>query len=263
MPQIQINDISMYYEVHGEGAPVLLLHGLGSSTKDWEYQVPALSKDYKVYTVDCRGHGQSEKPKGKYTIPLFTNDVIAFVEKMGLTDLNIIGLSMGGMMAFQFVTDRPDLIKSVVILNSGPEFKIKTFKQSMMVWQRKIIMKTMGLPAMSKVLAKRLFPEKGQEEVREIFYQRWITNDKDAYYRSFLALINWGVKEKLPEIKCPVLVLTADMDYTPVAYKEEYTKLIPKGKVQVIKNSRHTTPFDQPEQLNVALSDFLKEVVNG
>ena len=69
MPKIQSNGINLYYEIHGEGQPLLFIHGLGSSTRDWEFQVQEFSKAYKVITFDLRGHGQSDKPKGRTECP--------------------------------------------------------------------------------------------------------------------------------------------------------------------------------------------------
>ncbi len=261
MPYIKLNQIQFYYEITGEGEPVLLLHGLGSSTIDWENQVPALAANYQVISMDLRGHGKTDKPVQKYTIPLFTQDVIALLAHLNLKNINVVGLSMGGMIAFQLVVDRPDLVNSVVILNSGPEVKVRTWKDRKMVWQRQFFMKILGLKTFSKILAKRLFPEENQEALREKFYSRWIQNDKKAYYRAFMSFINWGVAEKIHTIQKPLLAIAAENDYTPVSIKEEYVKKIPGAKLVVIKNSRHATPSDQPEKLNEAILDFLGEVV--
>jgi 3-oxoadipate enol-lactonase len=70
MPKIQSNGINLYYEIHGEGQPLLLIHGLGSSARDWEYQVAEFSESYEVITFDLRGHGQSDKPAGPYSMEL-------------------------------------------------------------------------------------------------------------------------------------------------------------------------------------------------
>ncbi len=71
MPKKLVGDIEIYYEITGEGEPLLLVHGLGSSTRDWEEQVPIFSQKYQVITVDIRGHGETDKPKGAYDISNF------------------------------------------------------------------------------------------------------------------------------------------------------------------------------------------------
>lgn len=253
-------NLSLYYEIHGSGQPVLLIHGLGSSGLDWENQIPALSPHYQVITVDVRGHGRSAKPPGPYSIPMFTQDILELIQHLQIEALHLVGLSMGGMISFQMMVDKPEIVKSAVILNSGPALKVRTFKERMAVWTRKFLMRALGLSTLAKVLSKRLFPEPDQQPLRDLLVSRWVTNDPKAYYQAFLALIGWGVEDRIGQIRCPVLVLTADMDYTPVSFKEAYAAQMPNAKVQVLKNSRHASTFDQPEQVNQALLAFLQTV---
>ena len=74
MPTLQSNKINLYYEVTGEGQPLLFSHGLGSSARDWELQVGEFSKNYQVITIDLRGHGRSDKPAGPYSMSMFAAD---------------------------------------------------------------------------------------------------------------------------------------------------------------------------------------------
>ena len=110
MPKVHVNDIALYYEIAGQGQPVLLIHGLGSSTRDWEYQTTAFSTHYRVVALDVRGHGQSDKPPGPYSIPLFTSDTAELMRSLELGPSHIVGISMGGMIAFQLAIDTPDLV---------------------------------------------------------------------------------------------------------------------------------------------------------
>ncbi|TAF64177.1 MAG: alpha/beta fold hydrolase [Cytophagales bacterium] len=258
MPISDINGIKMYYEMQGQGEPLLLLHGLGSSSIDWEMQIPFLAQHFRVIVPDLRGHGKSEKPYQKYSVPLFADDVWALLKHLQIEKVHIVGLSMGGMIAFQMAADQPEKLQAMVILNSAPQLKIKTLKHYALLWQRKILMQLFGLKTLSKVLAKRLFPKPEQQPLRDLFYQRWIQNDKKAYYQAFLAIVNWGVEEKIAQMQTPTLILAADRDYTPVEFKQEYAKQMPNAQLQVIKDSGHATPMDQPEQLNQAILLFLK-----
>ena len=71
MPTIHVNGVDLYYESHGAGQPVVLVHGLGSSTRDWEPQVAGLAARFRVITFDVRGHGRSAKPRQRYSVALF------------------------------------------------------------------------------------------------------------------------------------------------------------------------------------------------
>ena len=79
MSTIRVNGVELYYEIHGDGEPVLLIHGLGSSTRDWDLQVDALAKHFRAITFDVRGHGRSEKPKQRYSVKLFADDTAAVI----------------------------------------------------------------------------------------------------------------------------------------------------------------------------------------
>ena len=72
MPKVTVNDIEMYYEISGQGDPLVLIHGLGSSRRDWEDMIPLLP-NFQIITLDLRGHGQTSKPKGPYTAKMFAN----------------------------------------------------------------------------------------------------------------------------------------------------------------------------------------------
>ena len=256
MPHQQVNGVSLYYEVMGAGEPVLLLHGLGSSLRDWERQLPVFVEHYQVIACDVRGHGRSSKPTGPYSVPQFTADIIALLHHLHVESAHVLGLSMGGMIAFQLAVDAPQLVKSLVIVNSGPELVPTTRQEHLAVWQRLLISRLMGPKKMGEVISQRLFPNPDQTEMRQTMASRWAENDKAAYLAATKALIGWSVTAQLPQIICPTLIITADQDYTPIAAKEAYMKQIAKAQLLVIENSRHATPIDQSERFNTAVLQF-------
>ena len=146
----------------------------------------------------------------------------------------------------------------MVIVNSGPGLTLLTIRQKFEFLKRRFIIRVLGMRTMAKILAGRLFPENGQENLRREIAHRWAQNDKNAYYNSVLALKDWSVLKYLGEIRCPSLVISADQDYTPVSYKEFYVSRIPDARLVVISNSRHTTPLDQPERFNEIVAEFLR-----
>ena len=259
MPRLHVREIDLYYEATGQGQPVLLIHGLGSSTRDWAEQVAFFSKHYQVVVFDLRGHGKSDKPSGPYSIPLFAADTTELITALGIAPAHVVGISLGGMIALQLAVSAPNLVRSLVIVNSGPEFIVRTFKERLQVFQRLLIVRLLGMRKMGEVLSKRLLPKPEQEELRRTFIERWAENDVRAYVDAMRAIVGWSVTEHLDSIRCPTLVIAADEDYTPVALKETYVAKMPRAKLVVIHNSRHATPVDQPEQFNQALMAFLSE----
>lgn len=248
---------SLHYEEYGRGAPVLLVHGLGSSCQDWEYQIPALAAQYRVIAVDVRGHGRSDKPRERYSIPGFSADIQALLDHLQPGPVHYIGLSMGGMIGFQLAVDHPHLLKTLTIVNSAPQVKIKSANE---VWQyakRWTLARLVSMETIGKGLGKNLFPKPEQADLRQKIATRWAQNDKHAYLASFDAIVGWGVQERLSRISCPTLIVTADKDYTPVELKADYVRLIANARLQIIDNSRHATPLDQPDEFNRVVLAFL------
>ncbi len=260
MPYFDNDECQLHYEEYGSGQPLILVHGLGSSTLDWEYQIPQLSKHYRVISLDVRGHGRSDKPREKYSIQGFAEDVGALIEHLKLPPVHLVGISMGGMIGFQVGVDYPTVLKSLTIVNSGPEVKVKRPKDLLMVAQRWSLSRLLSLETIGKSLGKLLFPKPEQVELRLKVERRWPMNDKRAYLASLDAIIGWGVRERLARITCPTLVVTADHDYTPVATKQAYVAELPNARLLVVADSRHATPMDQPEFFNKELLAFLAEV---
>lgn len=250
----------LYYEEMGEGEPLLLIHGLGSSIRDWELQVDPFAKHFRVIAVDMRGHGRSAKPLGPYSIPMFAADTAAFLRAREIKSAHVLGISLGGMIAFQLAVDAPDLLRSLVIVNSMPAIVPKSFGERWQLWRRAAIVELLGMQRMGEFLAFRLFPKPEQEMFRQALIERWAQNDKKAFLAAMRSFVGWDVTDRLPLISCPTLVISADEDYWPLAEKEAYVKQIPGAELVVIADSRHATPIDQVERFNTAVLTFLKGV---
>jgi pimeloyl-ACP methyl ester carboxylesterase len=253
---------ALHYDVTGHGSPVLLLHGLGSSGLDWEYQIAVLAERYKVIVLDLRGHGLSAKPRERYSIEGFSADVIALLEHLDCGPVHLVGLSMGGMIGFQLAVDHPRWLKSLCIVNSGPQVRLHSAGDYWQWFKRWSLMHLASMRTIGIALGKNLFPKPEQGPLRAKVAERWARNDKPAYLASFNAIVGWSVLERLGAIDCPTLVISADHDYTPVAVKEHYVTLIPNAHLAVIEDSRHATPLDQPERFNQTLLRFIATADN-
>ncbi|MEZ4456246.1 MAG: alpha/beta fold hydrolase [Gemmatimonadales bacterium] len=102
---------ALAHSVQGTGPAVVLLHGLGSSKADWGPQVAALSAGYRTIAVDLRGHGDSPHPEGRWTLPEFASDVADLLRRLDAAPAHLVGLSLGGMVAFQLLADHPELVR--------------------------------------------------------------------------------------------------------------------------------------------------------
>jgi len=114
MSKIELNKIELHYQEYGDGEDVvILLHGFLSSSKMWtNYYVPDLTKRYKVYAIDVRGHGNSNKVKSGCNLQQMADDIYQFVILKNIDECVLPGMSMGGAIAIQFATNFPDKLKS-------------------------------------------------------------------------------------------------------------------------------------------------------
>ncbi len=255
-----INGVDLYYEIHGKGQPLLLIHGLGSSSRDWEFQLDAFAEHFQVITVDVRGHGRSTKAKGDYSIELFADDIAKLMQELEIPSAHIVSLSMGGMITFQLALDHPELVKSMVIVNSGPGFPLKNIKARLKFGLRFFMIKFLSMEKVGKKIASGLFPNPDQQQLRDLFVERFITNHKPSYIKTMKTLINWNVTKQLDKINCPSLILAADNDYTSIQSKKDYTALMKHAQLQIIKNSHHALPVEKPEEFNQAVLAFISQI---
>jgi pimeloyl-ACP methyl ester carboxylesterase len=259
MPRTTADGCELHYEVTGRGEPVLLLHGLGSCSLDWERQTPALEERYTVITLDVRGHGRSGKPRGPYSMSLFARDVAHVLHELAVGPVHVVGISMGGMIAFQLAVDAPGLVRTLTVINSAPAVVPKTVSQWLTVQLRLWLPRLFGLRWLAERIAAVNFPRPEQEADRRLLAERLASNDPAAYRAATMAIIGWSVADRIGDIPCPTLIVSGDHDYTPLSLKEAYAAQMRDARVCVIAGSRHVTTHDQPAALNRVLLEFLAE----
>lgn len=260
MPILRLGGIELNYQISGEGNPLLMIHGLGSSGRDWELQVDHFALHYRVITFDLRGHGKSSKSPGPYSIELFAEDTVKLLTALESTPAHILGISLGGMVGFQLGISHPEVVRSLVVVNSTPDLVPKSLLDHLWIWQRYLIIRLMGMKKLGEVLGNRFFPKPEHEELKEIFIQRWEENHEPSYLEALKAVVGWSVINQLGEISAPTLVIGADGDYFPTEDKKEYVRRIPRGKLEIIEDARHALPAEKPEDFNRLVFEFLKEL---
>lgn len=258
MPYINANGIKIYYEIEGKGEPILFIHGLGGSHLDWEHQLPYFKSNYTVITLDLRGHGDSDKPEDPYSVQLFAQDVAALIENIAPNGVHLVGHSLGGMVAFQLVVDFPNLVNTLTIVNSAPATVFPSLKMHLMFLWRSFDVRLFGLKHLATQIATMNFPHPDQDALKLKLIERWSKNSPQAYINTLKVFHGWNIMHRMSEIKVPTMIITADQDYTPVAFKQMYTKMIKDAELVVIPNSRHLTIADQPVLFNETMMRFLK-----
>ncbi len=263
MPTAKLNDIRLHYDACGEGEPLLFVHGLGSSARDWENQVPFFADGFRVVTPDLRGHGRSDRPPGPYGIALFANDIAELIRTLELGPTHVVGLSLGGFVASQLAIAHGELVCSLVIVNSAPALPSDTLKDRLRIkielLLRRLIVRLFGMRTLGRFLSKKLFPGPEQADLRNTFVERWADNDARAYLDTLGAVSRWTVRDRLSSITCPTCVVSGENDFFPMSLKQEYLLHNPNAELVIIPDSGHFTPVDQKGRFNDALRAFLEK----
>jgi len=122
MPRILPGDLNVYYAVYVEGEPLLLLHGFGSSTRDWQYQLDDFAQCYRVVTLDLRSYGQTDHPPAPYSIQQMSEGVFALVNYLEIPGFHLLGYSKSGAVALQFALDHASHVYKLIVVNCQPRF---------------------------------------------------------------------------------------------------------------------------------------------
>ena len=263
MPSTQLNQIELYYQSFGQGEPLLFVHGLGSSVRDWENQVPFFSGRYRVVALDLRGHGRSDKPPGPYSCPLFAKDIAALVMSLEIGPVHVVGLSLGGFVACQLVVDHPELVRTLTMINSVPGLPRDRFRDRLRIAStlalRRFIVRRFGMRALGRFLSTKLFPRTDQKVLRQEFIERWAENDREAYLSSLASVSEWSLENQLDAIRCPTCLMSGEHDFFPLELKQTYAARLSDAQLVMIPDSGHFTPMDEPKRFNAALMAFLAE----
>ncbi|MHB8577576.1 MAG: alpha/beta fold hydrolase [Dehalococcoidia bacterium] len=252
MATVQRDGVSIYYEVSGDGFPVLFSHGYGSTAQMWQPQVEALSKRCRFITWDMRGHGRTDSPDdpAQYSEATTVADMVAVLDAAGAEQAVIGGLSLGGYMTLAFYHAHPQRCRALILCDTGPGYRNPKAREG---WnetaeRRAINFETNGLDALSRS------PE--VESVRSLHRSpRGLANAA----RGMLAQFDSRIIEGLPEIKAPVLIIVGAND-TPFLNGTDYMAgKIPEARKVVIPDAGHSSNIDQPEQFTAAVLQFLDE----
>jgi pimeloyl-ACP methyl ester carboxylesterase len=259
MPFTKINDINMYYEITGEGYPMVLIHGLSASNEGWISQVPAFSQKYTVVTMDLRGHGQSDKPEMAYSIELFSNDIVALMDHLEIKQAIIIGVSMGGMVAQRMALDHSKYVNKLILVDTMSHMD-KCLRMKME--NGALLAERFGMEVQARNgLLWAFSPSFINEHSDEIMN---IIDDVSSlpagpYIQSVKACTGHDVKNQLSKIPVQTLVIVGEEDIlTPRYFSKVLCENIPDCRMSVVKGSGHVTPIEQADDFNKIVLDFLE-----
>lgn len=263
MPSIRVNATELYYECHGAGPPLLMIHGLGSSADDWAFQLEDFARRHTLILPDLRGSGRSAKPRGPYSIAGFAADLWALLDALEVAGPALLGFSLGGAVALEMALLRPDRVAHLVLCNALADYRTNTWMKWYEARLQVALVRVLGLRRAAGLIAKRLFPRPDQAPKRQRVIDVVGANPKSAYLATTRALIGWSALARLATLRCRTLIVSAEYDYTPLPEKRAEALLFPQVEFVVIPGSRHGTPFDATERFNDCVLTFLDEHAAG
>jgi pimeloyl-ACP methyl ester carboxylesterase len=257
VPKVRVNDIEVYYEIHGKGTPLVHIGGLAGDARTWMRQIEHLSKHYQVLCFDNRGTGRTDCPDTPYSTKLFAEDTVGLMTAVGVERAHIYGISMGGGIVQEISINYPERVLSLVINCSFAKmdrYGARITENIMNVY------KTQG-------------PREAARHMTLFCYTlRYFNTHKDeidakeksigdanrpahAFIRSTEACIGHDARERLDQIKVPTLVNCGSEDTRcSVGCSEELARLIPGAKLQLYPNSSH---FFLNEHFDQSMADIL------
>jgi pimeloyl-ACP methyl ester carboxylesterase len=254
----------LYYERHGrlDAPPVVFLHGLGSSSADWKWQIPAFAERYRVITVDLRAHGRSTLPAPPgpqgMSVEMMAGEVGDLLGRLGEAPAHVVGLSLGGCVALALALAVPVRVRSLVLVNTFARLRPAGWRGAWRMLERMILLAVAPMPVIAARIAHSLFPKPEQRELREAARESLGRNDKRAYFAAVRALARFDARPRLGEIECPTLIVAGRRDRTvPRASVERLRRGIPHARVLVVPDSGHATPYDQPQLFNRLVLEFV------
>jgi len=260
MAKINVNGVELYYEIHGEESETIVFsHGLLWSGRMFEKQVDALKANYKVVVYDHRGQGRSSESSEGFTIEDNYEDALALIKALNLAPCHFAGLSMGGFVAMRLAARNPDLIKSVILMDTSADEEPHTFKYTLL----NTVVKLMGVKAVTNKVMPIMFGTKFLNDPSRVkereFWKKQLESNKKSITKAVNAVISRkSVYHELPVIKCPVLIIVGDLDVATVPEKSiRIHNQLTNSRLKVIDGAGHSSSIEEPEKINQAILEFL------
>jgi pimeloyl-ACP methyl ester carboxylesterase len=260
MPIVSVNSSELYYEESGEGYPLLLLHGLGSSGADWWFQTPAFAPHFRVILPNLRGHRQSSTLRGPISIYTLTADVAKLMETMEIPQAHMLGLSLGGAVAQLMAIHFPAKVNKLILVNTFARLRPTSLRETYTLARRVVVSRFLPPITTAKVVARDLFPKPDQAALRDEVLSRIGVNDVASYRYLVDAIRRFDSRAQLHRIMASTLLITGDRDVVvPRGCQQQLVRGIRQVLWHIVRDSGHATPVDQPEEFNRVVLEFLKD----
>jgi len=267
MPKVRVNGAELYYEDTGgeDKANIVFSHGLLFSCRMFDEQVKVFQDRYRCIAYDHRGQGQSEITASGYDMETLYQDVVALIETLKIAPCHFVGLSMGGFMGMRLAARRPELLKSLILLETSadpePSENIPRYRTLNLV-ARWLGLSLIANQVMPIVFAPKFLNDPLRAPLREQWKRRLIANHRIGITRAVKGVIERkGIYDEIGNITVPTLIMVGDHDVATVPAKSERIhERIANSKLVLIPNAGHSSTIEEPEFINQQIDAFLKNL---
>ncbi len=259
----------------GEDHPIVFIHGLGGQWQNWLENIPRFAQDRRVVVPDLPGFGRSPMPPEKITIDYYGRVVAELCDALGLGPAVIVGNSMGGYIASQVAIERPDLVERLMLVSAAGVSQMDAAKGPVMAVTKAVglftAMTVAQLPAVARrprarhwaLLLVARYPGKLASDFA--FEGLMKGTGKPGFVDAMRACLEYDLRDRLPSIGCPTLVVWGEKDMTiPVQDADRFTELITGSRKLIMEDTGHVSMAERPVTFNGHLQDFLSyEVAEG
>ncbi len=259
MPFIENQGVKIYWDEEGQGAPVLLIMGLGAASALWWRTRPVLAARYRTIAFDNRGVGKSDVPPGPYSLALMASDAAAVLDAARIERAHIFGISMGGMIAQEFALQYPNRVLSLILGCTAPggPHAVRAEQAATDALRART---TMTVEEAERALIPFLYDQSTpRSRIEEDLVKRRACYPPPAGYTAQLqGIMQWQAYDRLPHISAPTLVIHGKNDrLVPPGNAELIASRIPGAQLVLVPAANHLFTTDQPEAAHAALLKFL------
>jgi 3-oxoadipate enol-lactonase len=258
MPFTENDSVKIYWDAQGEGAPILLIMGLGWPSTSWYRTRPVLNRQYRTIAFDNRGVGQSHTPPGPYSIAQMAADAAAVLKAANVNTAHIFGVSMGGMIAQEFALQYPQKVRSLVLACTsagGPEAVQPAAEVIQVLMSRGADPETFAAAINPYIYDASTLPSRMDEDLAA--RRKWFPT-AEGYFAQLQAIIGWEGYSRISQIQAPTLVIHGENDQLlPPENAKLIAGRISSAKLVMIRNASHVFNTDQPEAAHAAVLEFL------
>ena len=249
---LTVNGYEIYYTDTGSGTPILLLHGWGSSTEVWRTVTANLKNRFRLIALDFPGCGNSPLPQKPMTLADYTELVAAFVTRLELKNLIIMGHSNGGRVTINLLGTGRIMAQKAVLFDSAGLRTKKSPAKTMKVAAFKTVKFVLTLPGLKKHTAAAL------DGARKYFGSADYNNAAPVMRQTLVNLVNEDLSDRLPKIPCPTLLIWGENDTdTPLSAAKKMERLIPDAGLCSFKGCGHFSFLERPGDTAAILNSFL------